>query len=142
MKLSGDVLAEIKYVAGHPGQPVVPQAAARSSTPMPPPINVAKSPRRALPSGNSVTSTAIISNRDAADEAAATLPLVAAGIGISIVPASLQDMNIRGVAYRRLAGSTPLKVPLTLASRRGDTSAVVRQFVSLVRRRAKNHAVT
>src|SRR5215204_2824919 len=72
----------------------------------------------------------------------ATLPLVAAGIGISIVPASLQDMNIRGVAYRRLTGSTPLKVPLTLASRRGDTSAVVRQFVSLVRRRAKNHAGT
>jgi DNA-binding transcriptional LysR family regulator len=68
-----------------------------------------------------------------------TLPFVAAGIGISIVPASLQDMNIRGVAYRRLTGSTQLKVPLNLASRRGDTSAVVRQFVHLVRRRAKNY---
>ena len=68
-----------------------------------------------------------------------TLPLVAAGIGISIVPASLQHMNIRGVVYRRLTGSTQLKVPLNLASRRGDTSAVVRQFVNLVRRRAKNH---
>jgi DNA-binding transcriptional LysR family regulator len=67
-----------------------------------------------------------------------TLPLVAAGIGISIVPASLQQMNIRGVAYRRLTGSTQLKVPLSLASRRGDTSAVVRQFVDLVRRRAKS----
>lgn len=68
-----------------------------------------------------------------------TLPLVAAGIGISIVPASLQHMNIRGVAYRRLTGSTQLKVPLNLASRCGDTSAVVRQFVNLVRRRAKNY---
>ena len=68
-----------------------------------------------------------------------TLPLVAAGIGISIVPASLQHMNIPGVAYRRLTGSTQLKVPLSLASRRGDTSAVVRQFVNLVRRRAKNY---
>jgi DNA-binding transcriptional LysR family regulator len=69
-----------------------------------------------------------------------TLPLVAAGIGIAIVPASLQHMNIRGVVYRRLTGSTQLKVALKLASRRGDTSAVVRQFVNLVRRRAKNHS--
>jgi DNA-binding transcriptional LysR family regulator len=69
-----------------------------------------------------------------------TLPLVAAGIGIALVPASLQHMNIRGVAYRRLTGSAQLKVPLKLASRRGDTSAVVRQFVSLVTRRAKNYS--
>jgi DNA-binding transcriptional LysR family regulator len=69
----------------------------------------------------------------------ATLPLVAAGIGISIVPASLQCMNIRGVVYRRLTGGAQLKVPLSLASRRGDTSPVVRQFVNLVRRRAKDH---
>ena len=67
-----------------------------------------------------------------------TLPLVAAGIGIALVPASLQHMNIRGVAYRRLTGRTQLKVPLTLASRRGDTSAVVRQFVNLAKRTAKN----
>jgi DNA-binding transcriptional LysR family regulator len=67
-----------------------------------------------------------------------TLPLVAAGIGISMVPACLQRMNIRGVVYRRLTGNTQLKVPLSLASRGGDTSAVVRQFVDLVRRRAKS----
>jgi len=68
-----------------------------------------------------------------------TLALVAAGIGISIVPASLQQMNISGVVYRRLTGSPLLKVTLNLASRRGDASAVVRQFVSLVRRRAKDY---
>jgi DNA-binding transcriptional LysR family regulator len=68
----------------------------------------------------------------------ATLPLVAAGIGISILPASLQHMNIPGVVYRRLTGSTLLKMPLNLTSRRGDPSAVVRQFVNLVVRRAKN----
>src|SRR5262245_11431620 len=73
-----------------------------------------------------------------APQVISTLPLVAAGIGISIVPASLQHMNIRGVAYRRLAGSPQLKVSLNLASRRGDASAVVRQFVNLVRRRAKD----
>jgi len=68
-----------------------------------------------------------------------TLPLVAAGIAISIVPASVQHMNVRGVVYRRVTGSTQLKTSLNLASRRGDTSAVVRQFVNLVRRRAKNY---
>lgn len=66
-----------------------------------------------------------------------TLPLVAAGLGISIVPASLQQMNIRGVAYRRLKGPTQLKAPLSLASRRGDTSAVVRQFLKLATQTAK-----
>jgi DNA-binding transcriptional LysR family regulator len=73
-----------------------------------------------------------------APQVISTLPLVATGIGISIVPASLQHMHIRGVAYRRLAGSTQPKVPLTLASRGADTSAAVRQFVSLIRRRARN----
>jgi len=68
----------------------------------------------------------------------ATLPLVAAGIGISILPASLQHMNIPGVVYRHLTGSTLLKMPLNLTSRRGDPSVVVRQFVNLVMRRAKN----
>ncbi len=68
----------------------------------------------------------------------ATLPLVAAGIGIAILPESLQHMNIPGVAYRRLS-NTHLKASLSLASRRGDTSAVVRQFVNLVRRRAKDY---
>jgi DNA-binding transcriptional LysR family regulator len=69
----------------------------------------------------------------------ATLPLVAAGIGIAIVPASLRDMNVRGVVYRRLARSTLLRTSVSLGSRRGDSSAVVRQFVSLVRRRAKDY---
>jgi DNA-binding transcriptional LysR family regulator len=68
----------------------------------------------------------------------ATLPLVAAGIGIAILPASLQHMNIPGVAYRRLSNAQ-LKASLNLASRRGDTSVVVRQFVNLVKRRAKDY---
>jgi DNA-binding transcriptional LysR family regulator len=70
------------------------------------------------------------------------LPLVAAGIGISIVPASLQQLNIRGIVYRRLTGSTVRKVTLNLAARRGETSPAVRQFVNLVRQRAKNHPGT
>src|SRR5262249_40986126 len=70
----------------------------------------------------------------------ATLPLVAAGIGIAILPASLQHMNIPGVAYRRLAGSTQLKASLSLIARRGDTSPLVRQFVNRVKRTAKDYS--
>jgi DNA-binding transcriptional LysR family regulator len=67
----------------------------------------------------------------------ATLNLVAAGLGLSIVPASLQRMQMDGVAYRLLTGPVQPKAPMLLASRRGDTSAVVRQFLALVRQTAK-----
>src|SRR5437899_2690162 len=64
---------------------------------------------------------------------ASTLNLVAVGLGISIVPDSLRRMHMDGVAYRRLKGSAHLKAPLILASRRGDPSGVVRQFLNLVK---------
>jgi DNA-binding transcriptional LysR family regulator len=64
---------------------------------------------------------------------ASTLSLVAIGLGVSIVPASLRRMHMDGVAYHRLKDSTHLKAPLILASRRGDPSAVVRQFLNLVK---------
>jgi DNA-binding transcriptional LysR family regulator len=65
-----------------------------------------------------------------------TLNLVAAGLGIAIVPASLQRMQMDGVVYRRLTGTQP-RAPLLLATRRGDTSAVVRRFLDLVKRTAR-----
>jgi DNA-binding transcriptional LysR family regulator len=68
-----------------------------------------------------------------------TLSLVAAGSGISIVPSSLQRMNMEGVVYRPLKGQAKPKAALTLASRRGDASSVVRQFVKLVRKTAKEY---
>jgi DNA-binding transcriptional LysR family regulator len=68
---------------------------------------------------------------------ASTLSLVAAGLGISCVPSSVQRMNIDGVVYRTLKGPVQPKALLSLASRRGDPSAVVRQFVNLVRKEAK-----
>lgn len=70
-----------------------------------------------------------------------TLSLVAAGSGISIVPSSLQRMNMEGVIYRALKGAQP-KAVLKLASRRSDPSAVVRQFVNLVRKIARTYATT
>ncbi len=67
-----------------------------------------------------------------------TLSLVAVGLGVCLVPASLQRMPIDGVAYRRLRGATQPKFVLNLASRRGEPSAVVRHFLNLVRRAAKD----
>lgn len=66
------------------------------------------------------------------------LSLVAAGLGISVVPASMQRMAMDGVAYRRLKGAAQPKAVLSLASRRGDPSPAVRHFLNLVRRSARN----
>jgi DNA-binding transcriptional LysR family regulator len=63
-----------------------------------------------------------------------TLNLVAAGLGISLVPESLQRIHMVGVTFRRLIGAAQPKAPLYLASRRGETSASVRRFLELVRR--------
>jgi DNA-binding transcriptional LysR family regulator len=70
-----------------------------------------------------------------------TLSLVAVGLGISLIPASLARMNMDGVAYRRLKGTNQPKAILHLASRRGDPSTVVRHFLNLVKRAAKNFVV-
>jgi DNA-binding transcriptional LysR family regulator len=67
-----------------------------------------------------------------------TLNLVAAGLGISLVPESLRRMRMDGVVFRHVAGVAQPKVPLYLASRRGETSAAVRRFLQLVKRARRN----
>jgi len=67
------------------------------------------------------------------------LNLVSAGLGVAIVSASLQRMHMEGVVYRRLKGVAQLRVPLNLASRRGDPSPVVRQFRALAKKTARNY---
>ena len=62
------------------------------------------------------------------------LNLVAAGLGIAVVAASLRRMNIEGVVYRPLKSAGRLKVPLNLVTRRSDSSAAVQQFVKLAKR--------
>ena len=62
-----------------------------------------------------------------------SLGLVAVGLGIALVPASIQRMHMEGVVYRRLKGSPQSSVRLSLASRRADPSTVVRQFLNLVK---------
>jgi DNA-binding transcriptional LysR family regulator len=65
-----------------------------------------------------------------------TLSLVAAGLGVSLVPASLQHLRMDGVIFRQLAGEPQPKAPLNLAYRRDEASAVVRRFIELVRQTA------
>jgi DNA-binding transcriptional LysR family regulator len=66
------------------------------------------------------------------------LTLVAANLGVAIIAASVQQMNIDGVVYRRLKSAKQLKIPLNLVSRHGDASAAVRQFLKLAKRAARN----
>ncbi|MBS0539641.1 MAG: LysR family transcriptional regulator [Proteobacteria bacterium] len=63
-----------------------------------------------------------------------TLNLVAAGLGITIVPASLSRLPLEGVVYRPLKGKPALKVPLNLACRRDERSTATLAFIELVRR--------
>ncbi len=70
----------------------------------------------------------------------ATLNLVAAGLGVSIVPASLQRMQLDGIVYRALTGLSRPTAPLLLATRRGDASAVLRRLVALIRQMAKSRS--
>jgi len=72
-----------------------------------------------------------------ASRLASTLNLVAVGLGISIVPTSLQRMQMDGVVYRALKSHTKLNSPIMLATRRGGSSAVTRHFVNLVKEQVK-----
>ena len=67
----------------------------------------------------------------------ARLNLISAGLGVGIVAASLQHINIEGLVFRRLKGAAQIRAPLSLTSRHGDSSPVVRQFLKLAKRTAK-----
>ncbi len=69
----------------------------------------------------------------AAPRIGSTLSLVAAGLGITLVPSSIQRMNLNGVVYRQLNGPDQPKALLGLARRTADSSAVVTQFRTIVR---------
>ncbi|MCX7372110.1 MAG: LysR substrate-binding domain-containing protein [Alphaproteobacteria bacterium] len=66
-----------------------------------------------------------------------TLGLVAAGLGVAIVPASISRIAMDGVAYCELAPAERPSVPLHLATRRGVASTTLRNFADLVRRTAR-----
>lgn len=65
------------------------------------------------------------------------LNLVAAGAGISVVPASMQGTLPHAIVYCKLAEAAQLDAPLTLAYRVGELSGALGKFVGLARKVAK-----
>jgi DNA-binding transcriptional LysR family regulator len=55
--------------------------------------------------------------------------LVAAGLGFSLVPASMRQLQVTGVVYRDVKGVRPV-AKLALAYRRDETSAIVHNFIA------------
>jgi len=58
--------------------------------------------------------------------------LVAAGMGVALVPASLRHMRRTGVVYRALAETSPL-MEMGLAWREGEEEPAVAAFVAHAR---------
>lgn len=63
----------------------------------------------------------------------AIVPMVAAGFGVSIVPASIGQIHSDGAVYLNLEGA-PRRAAISLAYRRDDHSVAVRNFMALARR--------
>jgi DNA-binding transcriptional LysR family regulator len=68
------------------------------------------------------------------------LNLVAAGAGISVVPASMRGVHAKSVVYRPLLSSAALEAPLTLVHRAADSAGPVLTFQNLAREIAASHA--
>jgi len=64
----------------------------------------------------------------------ATLSLVAAGLGVTLVPQSMRRLRVHGVVYRPLEAAAGLVAPLNLAHRLGERSAAAQRFIALARR--------
>jgi DNA-binding transcriptional LysR family regulator len=62
----------------------------------------------------------------------ATLSLVGAGLGLSIVPASMRRLGGDGIVYRAIGDRAQLSAPLYLALRNNRTSAIITRFRDLV----------
>jgi len=63
----------------------------------------------------------------------AIFPVVAAGLGISILPECLTRIHVEGVSIRSIEGD-PLSVRINLTYRRNDKSPAVMNLVSMARR--------
>lgn len=62
----------------------------------------------------------------------ATLSLVGAGLGLSIVPGSMRRLGGDGIVYRTIAEEARLSAPLYLALRHSPPSPIVERFRELV----------
>ena len=60
------------------------------------------------------------------------LALVEAGLGVSLFPASIQDLRRRGVVFRELEAPVP-RMECAVIYRREAHSAVLQSFLNIVR---------
>jgi DNA-binding transcriptional LysR family regulator len=67
------------------------------------------------------------------DQMLTNITLVAAGVGISVVPASMRDIHRQDVFYAEARDAPELAAPLNLATRIGEASPVVTNFVRFAR---------
>jgi DNA-binding transcriptional LysR family regulator len=68
------------------------------------------------------------------------LGLVAAGLGVSLVPASLQNLKRPGIVYKPLLKCTS-QIEISLATRKGQRAPVERSFIDVALRVARNITV-
>jgi DNA-binding transcriptional LysR family regulator len=64
--------------------------------------------------------------------------LVAAGVGVSLVPASIREIRQEGIVYCSVSDAPSLVAPLTLVHRRGESQPIVTDFIELSRKLAKD----
>ena len=67
------------------------------------------------------------------DRMMTNLSLVAAGVGVSVVPASMSGVHTHAICYRPLEARHGLEAPLTLVSRREEDHLPARHFAELLR---------
>jgi DNA-binding transcriptional LysR family regulator len=70
------------------------------------------------------------------DRMMTNLNLVAAGVGVSVVPASMQGAHAHAIVYCPLREASALDAPLTLAYREEDCVGATATFVELLRKTA------
>lgn len=70
------------------------------------------------------------------DRMMTNLNLVAAGVGVSVVPASMAGVHSHAITYAPLAGCDALDAPLTLVWRESEDNLPAQQFVALLRARS------
>jgi DNA-binding transcriptional LysR family regulator len=64
-----------------------------------------------------------------APQISSVVNLVAAELGFSLMPASMRQLQVTGVVYRKVRGDAPV-AHLALAHRRGETSSIIRNFIA------------
>jgi DNA-binding transcriptional LysR family regulator len=70
------------------------------------------------------------------DHMLTNINLVAAGIGVSVVPASMRGFHVDSVVYCRLEDAHGLHAPITLAYLDGNRNPAAANFIALAHRHA------